>query len=46
MAGRMLMAEQMTSAIVHRTSGQHEMAKKYPTDFEDTMRTPSPGASK
>ena len=30
----------------HRTSGQLEMAKKYPMDFEGTMRTPSSRASK
>ena len=30
----------------HRTSGQLEMAKKYPMDFEGAMRTPSPRASK
>ena len=31
---------------MHRTSGQLEMAKKYPMDFEGPMRTPSYRASK
>ena len=31
---------------VHRTSGQLEMAKKYPMDIEGAMRMPSSRASK